>query len=223
MPAAHTDERAMIEATQLLLIRHGETEWNAAARIQGHTDIALNSVGLAQAEALAAALADTRIDAVYSSDLLRARQTAAPLLRGRGLTMLLDRGLRERAFGSFEGSSFAELALRHADACERWRRRDPAFAAPGGGERLDAFYARVTTAALRIAAAHPGGCVALVSHGGALDCLHRCATGQQLDAPRTWVLRNAAINRVLVAEGRMTLIGWDDGAHLDAATDEASA
>ncbi len=213
----------MIEPTRLLLIRHGETEWNAEARIQGHTDIALNRHGLAQAEALAGALADTGLDAVYSSDLLRARQTAAPLLRGRDLALRLDRGLRERAFGSFEGSSYAELEQRHADACARWRRRDPAFAAPGGGERLDAFYARVTAAALRIAAAHTGGCVALVSHGGALDCLHRCATGQPLDAPRTWELRNAAINRVLVAEGRMTLVGWNDAAHLDAAFDEPGA
>ena len=76
---------------------------------------------------------------------------------------------------------------------------------------------------LRIAAAHPGQTLVIVTHGGALDCLHRCATGQSLDAPRTWELRNAAINRVLVAEDRMSLVGWNDGGHLDSGLDETGA
>jgi probable phosphoglycerate mutase len=176
----------MNEPTLLLLIRHGETAWNADARIQGHTDIELNARGHAQAQALAGALADAELDAIYCSDLTRARQTAAP------------------------------------QACASWRARDPAFAAPGG-ERLDMFYARVTDAVLRIAAGHPGRSVALVSHGGALDCLYRHASGQSLAAPRSWELRNAAINRVLVADGRMTLVGWNDAAHLDTVLDETSA
>ncbi len=211
----------MIEPTLLLLIRHGETAWNADARIQGHTDIELNARGHAQAQALAGALADAELDAIYCSDLTRARQTAAPLAQRLGIEPRLDAALRERAFGAFEGSSFVELERVHPQACARWRARDPEFAAPGG-ERLDAFYARVTDAALRIAAAHAGGRVALISHGGALDCLYRHASGQSLAAPRSWELRNAAINRVLVAEGRMTLVGWNDSAHLDAVLDEVS-
>ena len=208
------------QSTRLLLIRHGETDWNRAARIQGHTDIGLNRRGLAQAAALTAALAEVEIDAVYSSDLLRARQTAGPLAQQRGLPLRLDPGLRERHFGTFEGSSFEQLQALHPQACQRWRSRDPQFAPPQG-ERLDHFDQRVTAAVLAIAAAHPGQCLALVSHGGALDCLYRCATAQPLHAPRSWELRNAAINRVLVSGGGMTLVGWNDVAHLEGELDEA--
>ena len=203
------------EATLLLLIRHGETDWNATARIQGHTDIALNARGQAQAQAVAQALGEMRIHGVYASDLLRARETAAPIAAAQGLVPRTDPALRERAFGAFEGSSFAQLQDIHPDACMRWRKRDPSFAAPGGGERLDGFYARVTAAVLGIAERHPGQTLAIVTHGGALDCLHRCATGQALDAPRTWELRNAAINRVLAVDGRLILVGWNDSGHLD--------
>ncbi len=210
------------QATRLFLIRHGETDWNADARIQGHTDISLNARGRAQARALAHALDGQTIDAIYASDLSRARETAAPLAAQAGLAPRLHAGLRERAFGDFEGSSFAQLQLAHPEACLRWRRRDPDFAAPGG-ERLDAFHARVTRTVLDIAAAHPGQVLAVVTHGGALDCLYRHATGQALDAARTWELRNAAINRVLVAGGQMTLIGWNDASHLDDVRDEQVA
>ena len=218
MPAMLQDQ-----ATLLLLIRHGETDWNAAARIQGHTDIALNARGQAQAGAVADALRETRIHGVYASDLLRARETAAPIAETQGLVLRTDPALRERAFGAFEGSSFAQLQDTHPDDCMRWRKRDPSFAAPGGGERLDAFYARVTAAVLGIAERHPGQTLAIVTHGGALDCLYRCATSQELDAPRTWELRNAAINRVLVAEGRLILVGWNDSGHLDSVLDETGA
>jgi probable phosphoglycerate mutase len=208
------------QATLLLLIRHGETDWNRGARIQGHTDIALNAVGHAQARAAAQALRETEIHAVYASDLLRACETAQPIAQAQGLPLHHDPDLRERAFGAFEGSSFAQLQELHPEACERWRKRDPSFAAPGG-ERLDDFYARVTAAVQRIAARHAGQTVAVITHGGALDCLHRAATSQSLGAPRTWDIRNAAINRILVAEGRMTLVGWNDGGHLDCGLDES--
>lgn len=210
------------QATLLLLIRHGETEWNRSSRIQGHTDIALNARGQAQAVAVADALRDTEIHAIYASDLQRARETAAPIAAHQGLSLRTDAGLRERSFGAFEGSSFAQLQEIHPQECERWRRRDPTFAAPGG-ESLEVFYERVTSTVMRIATAHPGQTLAIVTHGGSLDCLHRCATGQSLDAPRTWELRNAAINRVLVADGRMILVGWNDGGHLDNVLDETGA
>ncbi len=218
MPAMLQDE-----TTLLLLIRHGETDWNATSRIQGHTDIALNARGQTQAASVAQALRETRIHGVYASDLLRARETAAPIAAAQGLVPRTDAALRERAFGAFEGSSFAQLQDTHPDECMHWRRRDPSFAAPGGGERLDAFYARVTAAVLGIAERHPGQTLAIVTHGGVLDCLHRCATGQALDAPRTWEMRNAAINRVLAVDGRLILVGWNDSGHLDSVLDETAA
>ncbi len=211
------------QATLLLCIRHGETEWNATQRVQGHTDIALNARGQAQAAALADALEGQALHAVYSSDLQRARQTADELARRRGLPVLTDARLRERAFGDFEGHSFAALEPVHAEDCARWRHRDPDWGAPGGGETLRGFHARIRDAVLELARRHPGQTLALVTHGGALDCLYRQATGQEPQAPRTWELRNAAINRLLVCEDRVSLVGWNDCGHLDQMLDETGA
>lgn len=102
----------MQEPTRLLLLRHGETAWNAETRIQGQLDIALNERGLWQAERLAQALAGEDLAAVYSSDLLRAHATAAALARHHGLPVLADAALRERGFGRFEGLTYAEIEAR---------------------------------------------------------------------------------------------------------------
>lgn len=202
------------QATRVLLIRHGETSWNRAGRIQGHADIPLSPLGLAQAERLAAALADEPLAAIYSSDLDRARQTAEAVARARGLAVGLDAGLRERCFGRFEGLSWDEIARAHPEDAARWRRREPDFAA-GGGESLNDFSARCLAAAARLAAAHPGQAIALVAHGGVLDCLYRAATRVTLEAPRSWQLGNASINRLLATGEGFSLVGWNDDAHLD--------
>lgn len=201
------------EPTRVILIRHGETAWNRATRIQGHTDIPLSPLGLAQAQRLAEALADESLAAVYASDLSRARQTAEALAAGRGMPVRLDAGLRERAFGRFEGLSWEEIAQRFPDDSVRWRRREPDFEV-GGGESLHAFSARCVSAARRVVAAHPGQAIALVAHGGVLDCLYRAATRTALDAPRSWQLGNATINRVLATSEGFTLVGWNDDRHL---------
>lgn len=211
------------QATLLLCIRHGETEWNATRRVQGHTDIPLNPRGRAQAAALAQALAGQPLHAIYSSDLTRARETAAPLAAHNGLQLRTDPRLRERGFGDFEGSSFTDLEPAHPEHCERWRQRDPDWGAPGGGEALRGFQQRVRDALLELAARHPGEVVAVVTHGGALDCVYRMATGLDLQAPRSFELRNAAINRVLVSEDRVSLVGWNDCGHLDGVLDEIGA
>ncbi len=201
------------EATRVILIRHGETAWNRATRIQGHTDIPLSPLGLAQAAKLAEALAEEPLAAVYSSDLSRARQTAEALAGVQGLPVLFDTALRERAFGRFEGLSWQEIDKGYPDDAARWRRRDPDFPV-GGGESLNVFSARCLQAARRAAAAHPGRSIALVAHGGVLDCLYRAATRVALDAPRSWQLGNATINRVLATPDGFTLIGWNDDRHL---------
>ena len=201
------------QATRIVLIRHGETAWNRATRIQGHTDIPLSSLGLAQAERLAQALADEPFAAIYSSDLSRARQTAEALARTQGVEVRLDAGLRERAFGRFEGLSWSEIDKGYPEDAARWRRREPDFAV-GGGESLNAFSARCLDAARRAACAHPGQSVAVVAHGGVLDCLYRAATRVALDAPRSWQLGNATINRLLATADGFTLVGWNDDSHL---------
>lgn len=197
-------------ATRLLLIRHGETAWNRATRIQGHTDIPLSALGLAQAERLAGALAHEPLAAIYSSDLSRARQTAQALARPHGLALVLDADLRERAFGAFEGLSWEEINQRYPDDAARWRRREPDFPV-GGGESLTLFSQRCIAAVRRAAAGHPG---AIVAHGGVLDCLYRAATGVALDAPRSWQLGNATVNRLLATDDGFTLVGWNDDSHL---------
>lgn len=202
------------QATRLLLIRHGETAWNRATRIQGHVDIPLSALGIAQAERLAAALADEPLDAIYASDLSRARETAELLALGRGLRVGLDPLLRERAFGRFEGLSWDEIHQKHPDDAERWRRREPDFAV-GGGESLTQFSARCLAAVRRVAAAHPGQSIALVAHGGVLDCLYRAAAHLALDAPRSWHLGNATINRLLATSDGFSVVGWNDDRHLD--------
>ena len=211
------------EPTRVVLIRHGETLWNRSARIQGHTDIPLSPLGLEQARRLAAALADEPLTAIYSSDLQRARQTAEALGEVHDLTLKLDPGLRERSFGCFEGLTWDEIAQAHPEDAERWRRREPGFAV-GGGESLIDFSARCVSAALRAAGAHAGGVVAIVAHGGVLDCLYRAATRVALDAPRSWQLGNASINRLLATPEGFTLVGWNDDHHLAGLTaDDISA
>lgn len=201
------------QVTRVILIRHGETTWNRATRIQGHTDIPLSALGLAQAERLAQALADEPLAAIYSSDLSRARQTAEAIGRARNLTIHLDTDLRERAFGRFEGLSWEEIDQGYPEDAARWRKREPDFAV-GGGESLTGFSARCVAAARRAAAAHPGQSIALIAHGGVLDCLYRAATQIALDAPRSWQLGNATINRLLATPEGLTLVGWNDDRHL---------
>ena len=201
-------------ATRVLAIRHGQTAWNAQSRIQGHTDIGLDTEGLRQARALGSALADAGIDAIYASDLARALQTAQAVAERTGLAVSAEPGLRERGFGVFEGLTHADVTQRWPDAAQRWRRRDPDYG-PDGGETLAAFYARSVACAERLAARHAGQTVAIVTHGGVLDCLYRAATRASLQAPRTWQLGNAVINRLLHSPQGFALVGWNDAMHLE--------
>lgn len=208
-------EAAHQQGTRVLAIRHGETAWNVEHRIQGQLDIALNATGRWQAARLARAVAEEGLAAVYSSDLQRAAETAQLVARASaGLAVVADTGLRERGFGIFEGLRFAEIEQRWPEQSARWRRRDPAFG-PEGGEALRDFYARCVAAATRLAAAHPGEAIALVAHGGVLDCLYRAAARVALDAPRSWQLGNASINRLLYTPQGFTLVGWSDTHHLE--------
>jgi probable phosphoglycerate mutase len=202
------------QVTRIFAIRHGETAWNLATRIQGQLDIDLNDTGQRQARQLAHALADERLGAIYASDLQRALDTARPVSLRTGVGVISDTGLRERGFGVFEGQTYAEIAQRWPAEALRWRQRDPEFG-PAGGETLAAFYARSVACATRLAARHPGETIALVAHGGVLDCLYRAATRVSLQAPRTWQVGNASINRLLYSPGGFSLVGWNDALHLE--------
>ena len=215
------------QPTRVLAIRHGETAWNVDTRIQGKLDIGLNDNGRKQAERLGAALAKNHvqepISAIYSSDLWRAYDTALSISKFTNVSIVSDEGLRERGFGVFEGKTFDEIAQLWPDQSKRWRQRDPDFC-PEGGESLHQFTDRILKASQDLAARHAGQQIALVAHGGVMDVLYRAATGQGIQAPRTWSLGNAVINRLLWTPIGFTLVGWNDAQHLeDAAMNEAHA
>lgn len=202
-------------STRVLAIRHGETAWNVDTRMQGQLDIPLNDHGRWQARCVAEALAGEDVTAIYSSDLLRALDTARAIALPHELEVRIDSGLRERAFGHFEGLTYLEIAERWPLEGERWRRRDPEFAPRDGGESLRDFFERCVNACRRIAAAHAGHTIVIVAHGGVMDCLYRAAAHIELQASRSWVLGNASINRLLHSEAGFSLIGWNDHMHLE--------
>jgi broad specificity phosphatase PhoE len=145
--------------TTILLARHGETDWNLNRRVQGHSDTPLNDTGRAQAQALGEELAGERIDAVYSSDLVRAHETARAVAQPRGLGVTAIRDLRERHFGTWEGLTDDEIFARFDPTPDTsW----------GDGETREEMAERVLDALRRIAATHPGSRVLVVSHGGPL-------------------------------------------------------
>ena len=210
------------QATRIIVVRHGETAWNVATRIQGQLDIELNQTGRWQAQRLAQALAGEGLDAIYASDLARARDTARMVACRAGLDLRTETGLRERGFGSFEGLTFAEVEQRFPEQARRWRQRDASFG-PQGGETLMAFYQRAVGSVTALAARHRGQHIAVVAHGGVLDALYRAASRVALDAPRTWQLGNASVNRLLASDDGLVLVGWGDTLHLDEpALDETS-
>jgi len=203
-------------ATRIIAVRHGETDWNVDARIQGQLDIGLNDKGRWQAQRAAKALAEESVDAVYSSDLLRASATAQAIAdhAAKPLKVQTHVGLRERAFGKFEGQTYTAITEQWPEEARLWRTRDPDFA-PAGGENPVQVLARVAQTVNEIASNHLGEQIVLVSHGGVMDMLYRLATQQNVSAPRTWALGNAAINRLLWTPNGLTLIGWSDTGHLD--------
>lgn len=207
-----------MDPTRIIAVRHGETSWNADARIQGQLDIGLNENGRWQAQRVGKALAEEPITAVYSSDLERAQATAQPISEVKGIPVIPHEGLRERSFGMFEGKTFDEIHQEWPEHAQNWRKRIPEWQPPEGGESLIQLRERVTRTLEQLAAKHPGEQIVVVAHGGVLDALYRVATGQEVNSPRTWELPNGAINRLLWTPQGFTLVGWSDTQHLDHAT-----
>lgn len=205
----------------LLLIRHGETAWNAETRIQGQLDVPLSRTGFWQAGRLAERLADEPIDAVVASDFARAWMTAQPIAQVRQVEALPDLRLRERHFGVFQGLTLDEIARDWPAEFAAWRGRDPDWAMPEG-ESATAFKARVLEALTDITERFAGRTVAVIAHGGVLDVAYRHARGLTWDAPREHIMVNAALNRV-TARARplaIQIVAWGDVAHLVDARDE---
>ena len=209
----------MSAPTRLVLVRHGETAWNAEHRVQGQLDVPLNAAGLAQARAVAKVLGEESFDAVYSSDLQRARQTAGPVAQALGLEIVARQELRERHYGIFERLTYAEVKARFPEDYARFEARDPEFGFRTG-ERLQDFFARSVSAISRIANENESRSVLVFTHGGVLDMLYRHVTGLGISAPRDFGIPNAGLNRLeLRAEG-WVIRAWADTAHLEGALDD---
>jgi probable phosphoglycerate mutase len=207
--------------TLFIVVRHGETAWNAETRIQGHLDSPLNEEGLAQALLVAERLAHEPLDHLYCSDLGRVLQTVQPLVDRTGKRPLLSPRLRERNLGVFQGLTGAECQRDWPQDYARFHARDPDHAMPGG-ESIRAVYARVSGFFDEVAAAHRGQRVVAVTHGGVLDALYRHATATPLDRVRDFPIYNASLNWLRHHDGRWSVERWGDISHLtrDAALDD---
>jgi broad specificity phosphatase PhoE len=190
--------------TTLIFVRHGETDWNAQQRWQGHSDTPLNDAGRKQAALLAAEL--ERVDALYSSDLARARETAAILAQRIGLGVELDSRLRERGFGAWEGLTTEEIESTFPDEQKRWRAGIGAGAPDA--EPFDAFAARVGSFVEEVGRRHAEEEVLVVTHGGTIRVVHALATG--LDYVRDHrsipAVANCHPSRYALREGKLAPI-----------------
>ena len=199
---------------QLWLVRHGESTWNQDRRFQGARDAELSERGREQARALARALAGMRVDALYTSPLGRARDTAMACGEALGVRPVVVDDLREVGLGEWEGLPVETVVERYGDHYWRWLTL-PGDHPPPGGEPMAALQRRVTAAIEAIRAPHAGGRVLVVTHGGAIASLLCGCLGLGLNA--VWRLRidNASITRVELPGGR--LLALNDTRHLAAA------
>lgn len=200
--------------TRVIVVRHGETEWNVAARIQGHGDSNLTSEGREQARAIGARLARERVDALISSDLGRAAETARLINERCGVPMVLDARFRERAFGVGEGMTYEECDRAYPGAFARIRDVDPDFVIPGGESRRQ-FHDRVCAAFDDVARRHEGRTLLVVTHGGVLATFFRHVHAIPLHVAHPIAITNASYNVLHHESGRWSVATWSDAAHLD--------
>jgi probable phosphoglycerate mutase len=189
--------------TTILLARHGETDWNSERRWQGHADRPLNDVGREQARALAETLAGRAVDVVYSSDLVRAYETALIVADRLGRSVEVDAGLREVDVGDWAGRLLTEIEKDDPEGFQRWRQGRKAW---NGGESYEEMGERVVAAVLRLAARHPGQTVLIITHGGSIRACRATAVGLDYAASRVAAIGsmgNCEIAELHVADGRL--------------------
>lgn len=210
-----------MRTTDFIVIRHGETAWNAQGRIQGHLDSPLNEEGMAQALLVAERLASETFDHLYCSDLGRALQTAQPIADRTGKQPIPAQGLRERQLGIFQGLTSAECEHNYPEDYRRFHGRDLDHTVPGG-ESIRTLNRRVATVFEELADRHQGARLVVVTHGGVLDALYRHATGLPLERKRDFPIFNASLNWLHRDGGGWAVERWGDISHLtrDAALDD---
>jgi 2,3-bisphosphoglycerate-dependent phosphoglycerate mutase len=201
-------------ATRVIAVRHGQTEWNVQARIQGQGDSDLTEEGRAQARSIAERLAREHFDAIISSDLGRAAATAQAISERSRKPVVLDARLRERHFGVGEGMTYDEVDRAYPGAFARIRNVDPDFVIPGGESRRQ-FHDRVRNAFDSLAATHAGKTLVIVTHGGVLATFFRHVHGIPLGIAHPIAITNASYNMLACDGGRWSVVTWSDNAHLE--------
>jgi broad specificity phosphatase PhoE len=203
----------MMVTKRILLIRHGQTDWNMEGRWQGTIDQPLNAEGLEQARILADHLEHRPITAVYSSDLQRAYRTALPLAERKGLTVQTDTRLRELNLGAFQGLTHAEISARYPAEMAAMREDYMGFVVPGGESRY-AMQVRAMEALDEIVAREPDGEIAVVTHGGTIRVILLKLLGNESQIARM-AIGNTSIT-VLETDGRnWSLLESTAAPHLD--------
>ena len=200
--------------TRICFVRHGETDWNSELRLQGQIDLALNASGESQAAALGPWFLGRTAAAIYSSDLLRARQTAQPISDSLRLPIVALPALRERHFGRCEGLTMAEIADRYADDAQAIESNDPDYVLPENGESRRQFNARILRCVEELIRTHRGETIIVVTHGGALDVIYRCANNLPVDAPRNYPIPNTGLNWLAIGDEQWRIESWGSTQHL---------
>jgi probable phosphoglycerate mutase len=202
-----------MEATRILLVRHGETDWNAAGRIQGHSDTPLNAAGREQARRTAQRLASEPVRALYSSDLARASETATIIGQTLGLPVATSLRLRERQYGAWEGLTAAEIQARYPEQFAQWRARSTDFAPPQGETRAQ-LLTRALAELQTIARRHVREAVVVVTHGGFCYVFINHILGSVDGDRREFTFGNASIHTLEVIGNRWSVISMNETAHL---------
>ena len=202
--------------TRFCLVRHGETDWNAERRLQGHTDIDLNARGLAQAEQMARAIKKINLafDVLYTSDLQRAAKTARAIEQLFTTSAITNAGLRERHLGALQGLTTDEAPQLEPDLWKSHLSRNVTEELRGG-ESIQQFADRINTTLEKIREQYLGKTVLLVSHGGVLDMMYRIASNQPLDAEKAVAVPNASLNWISHDGHSWKVDGWADTSHLE--------
>ncbi len=201
-----------MDKTRVTLVRHGETEWNVAMRLQGMKDSALTKNGLQQVQLVAKALSKLNFDMLISSDLGRAIRTAEIINKHHGLEIKTDPSLRERNFGIMEGLTREQIQKKYRDVFDGYMERKDTYQIPQGESLVD-FYKRVTDGLNRIIKTYPEQEILIVSHGGVLDCVMRMVFNYSLSAPRCFSIYNASVNSFSVKGNEWFLEQWGNIDH----------
>ena len=197
----------------LILVRHGETEWNRTGRCQGVADIELNHNGKKQVRELGSALKGETISAIYSSDLKRALGTAQEIASHHKLSVNIDKDLREMDQGELEGLSFSEIRERYDHVLKEWRESPETLKLPKG-ESLTELQERALRAFNKVLARHMGETVVIVSHNLTITTLLCKFTGVGLKGFRNFNLKAACKNHIVCRDGDIEIEVLNDVSHL---------